>query len=45
VLFHHEPEHDDGDIDAMLETARAYAKSVAPGLTIIAAAEGTTLPL
>lgn len=45
VLFHHEPEHDDGDIDAMLETARAHAKSVAPGLTIIAAAEGTTLPL
>jgi phosphoribosyl 1,2-cyclic phosphodiesterase len=45
VLFHHEPEHDDQDLDAMLEQARRYAAGVAPGLTVVAAAEGMTLTL
>jgi phosphoribosyl 1,2-cyclic phosphodiesterase len=45
VLFHHEPEHNDDDIDTMLASARAYAKDRAPGLTVVAAAEGATLSL
>ena len=45
VLFHHEPEHDDDAIDTMLADARAYAKGRAPRLTVVAAAEGTSLTL
>jgi phosphoribosyl 1,2-cyclic phosphodiesterase len=45
VLFHHEPEHDDDDIDSMLADARAYAKDRAPRLTVVAAAEGSSLRL
>ncbi len=45
VLFHHEPEHDDHDVDEMLATARRYARDTAPALTVIAAAEGMTLTL
>jgi phosphoribosyl 1,2-cyclic phosphodiesterase len=45
VLFHHEPEHDDRDVDGMLEGARRYAARVAPSLSVIAAAEGMTLRL
>jgi phosphoribosyl 1,2-cyclic phosphodiesterase len=45
VLFHHEPEHDDGDIDALLVGARSYAAGRSPGLTVDAAMEGMTLTL
>jgi phosphoribosyl 1,2-cyclic phosphodiesterase len=40
ILFHHEPEHDDGAIDRLLADTRAYAARVAPGLQVEAAAEG-----
>ncbi|MEO8226232.1 MAG: MBL fold metallo-hydrolase [Gemmatimonadota bacterium] len=45
VLFHHEPEHDDIAIDAMLDAARRYARQTAPTLVVDAAAEGTTISL
>lgn len=44
-LFHHEPEHDDQAIDRMLAEARAYARRIAPGLAVEAAAEGLRLEL
>ena len=40
ILFHHEPEHDDGAIDRLLADTREYAGRVAPGLQVEAAAEG-----
>lgn len=40
ILFHHEPEHDDGAIDDLLADTRKYAARVAPGLQVDAAAEG-----
>jgi phosphoribosyl 1,2-cyclic phosphodiesterase len=45
VLFHHEPENDDGDIDALLVGARSYAAVHAPGLLVDAAMEGMSLTL
>jgi phosphoribosyl 1,2-cyclic phosphodiesterase len=40
ILFHHEPEHDDGAIDRLLADTREHAGRVAPGLQVDAAAEG-----
>ncbi|HEY7682860.1 MAG TPA: MBL fold metallo-hydrolase [Gemmatimonadales bacterium] len=45
LLFHHEPEHEDGDIDALLIEARSYAAARAPKLTVEAAMEGMSLSL
>lgn len=45
VLFHHEPEHDDGDIDALLSGARSFAAVHAPALLVDAAMEGMSLTL
>jgi phosphoribosyl 1,2-cyclic phosphodiesterase len=45
VLFHHEPEHDDEMVDRLLADARAYARDVAPKLTVEAAVEGAGLTL
>ena len=45
VLFHHEPEHDDTTIEALLAGARRYAAVRVPGLTVDAAMEGMTLTL
>ncbi|MGE0352617.1 MAG: MBL fold metallo-hydrolase [Gemmatimonadales bacterium] len=45
VLFHHEPENDDDEIDRMLEEARVDARAAAPGLTVEAAREGMRLNL
>ena len=45
VLFHHEPEHDDGDIDALLVGARRLAAAKAPRLSVSAAMEGMSLTL
>lgn len=45
VLFHHEPEHDDGAVDALVIGARSFAASRAPGLTVEAAMEGMSLTL
>ena len=45
LLFHHEPEHDDAAMDALLVEARAYAAGAAPGLVVDAAAEGLTIAL
>ncbi len=45
VLFHHEPEHDDAAIDALVEGARRYAKQRAPKLAVEAAMEGMALTL
>ncbi|MBA3260274.1 MAG: MBL fold metallo-hydrolase [Gemmatimonadales bacterium] len=45
VLFHHEPEHDDDAIDRLLDQTRAFARQVAPGLEVDAAAEGLELAL
>lgn len=43
VLFHHDPLHHDGQIDAMLAMARQRARGA--GLTITAAQEGETVEL
>jgi phosphoribosyl 1,2-cyclic phosphodiesterase len=45
VLFHHEPEHDDAAIDALLIGARGNAAVHAPGLAVDAAMEGMALTL
>jgi phosphoribosyl 1,2-cyclic phosphodiesterase len=45
VLFHHEPEHDDVQIDRMLADARAHARQVAPGMVVDAAVEGMTIAI
>lgn len=42
TLFHHDPEHDDGQVDALLAMARAAAPE---GLTVSAAREGWTVTL
>ncbi len=39
ALFHHDPDHDDAQVDALVELAR----TTAPALMIGAAAEGTTI--
>ncbi len=45
VLFHHEPEHDDAAIDALLAGAKVYAARHAPRLAVDAAMEGMALTL
>jgi hypothetical protein len=45
ILFHHEPEHDDDALDALLDDTRAYAARVAPALQVEAATEGMELLL
>jgi ribonuclease BN (tRNA processing enzyme) len=45
LLFHHEPEHIDSDIDALLVGARSFAAVHAPGLLVDAAMEGMSLTL
>ncbi len=45
ILFHHEPEHDDDALDRLLEDTRGHASRTAPGLEVVAAAEGMELPL
>jgi len=42
ALFHHDPDHDDGQIDALIAMARAAAPE---GLTVSAAREGWTVTL
>ncbi|MEO7986052.1 MAG: MBL fold metallo-hydrolase [Gemmatimonadales bacterium] len=45
LLFHHEPEHADEALDAMLADTREYARRVAPSLAVDAAAEGASFSL
>jgi len=45
VLFHHEPEHDDKEMDALLAAARKFAKKRAGRLEVIAAQEGVKVTL
>jgi phosphoribosyl 1,2-cyclic phosphodiesterase len=45
VLFHHDPEHDDAAIDALLRDACDYGRVAAPGLEIVAARDGLSLIL
>ena len=45
VLFHHRPEHDDDDVDAMLEKAQATADHLGSTLEVVAAHEGLELTL
>jgi ribonuclease BN (tRNA processing enzyme) len=42
ALFHHDPDHDDGQVDGLLAMARAAAPA---GLTVSAAREGWTVSL
>jgi phosphoribosyl 1,2-cyclic phosphodiesterase len=45
VLFHHDPEHDDATIDALLRDACDYARGIAPALEVVAACDGLGLTL
>jgi len=45
VLFHHEPEHDDGHLDTILAEARRQAKARGGSAEILAAQEGMRLTL
>src|SRR5438445_12071887 len=45
VLFHHEPEHGDADVDGMLTAARREANARGKPAEVMAAQEGTTLTL
>jgi phosphoribosyl 1,2-cyclic phosphodiesterase len=45
VLFHHEPEHDDGALDLLVRDTRDYAAKVAPKLEVEAAVEGLRFSL
>jgi phosphoribosyl 1,2-cyclic phosphodiesterase len=45
VLFHHDPEHDDATVDALLRDACGYARGVAPSLEVVAAHDGLRLNL
>ena len=45
LLFHHEPEHADEALDAMVADTREYAHRVAPSLVVDAAAEGASFSL
>ncbi len=45
ILFHHEPEHDDTDLDQLVADTRKYAAQVAPGLVVEAAVEGLRFSL
>lgn len=45
ILFHHEPEHNDNDLDRLVADTREYAAEVAPGLLVEAAVEGLRFSL
>jgi phosphoribosyl 1,2-cyclic phosphodiesterase len=45
VLFHHEPEHDDKAMDALLASARKFATQRGGSLDVIAAQEGMKVTL
>jgi phosphoribosyl 1,2-cyclic phosphodiesterase len=45
VLFHHEPEHDDKEMDALVAAARKSAKQREGSLEVIAAQEGMKVTL
>lgn len=45
VLFHHEPEHDDKAMDALLASARKFTKQRGGSLEVIAAQEGMKVTL
>jgi ribonuclease BN (tRNA processing enzyme) len=45
ILFHHEPEHTDDDLDRLLADTRRYAAEVMPKLEVQGAAEGMQFPL
>jgi phosphoribosyl 1,2-cyclic phosphodiesterase len=45
ILFHHEPEHDDAALDALVSDTQDYARRVAPGLLVEAAVEGLKFSL
>ena len=45
VLFHHEPEHGDEAVDALLQAARREARARGGPAEVLAAQEGTTLTL
>jgi phosphoribosyl 1,2-cyclic phosphodiesterase len=45
ILFHHEPEHNDDALDALLAATRDYACRTAPGLIVDAASEGMRFSL
>jgi phosphoribosyl 1,2-cyclic phosphodiesterase len=45
ILFHHEPEHDDAALDALVTDTQAYVRRVAPGLMVEAAVEGLKFSL
>jgi phosphoribosyl 1,2-cyclic phosphodiesterase len=45
ILFHHEPEHDDDDLDRLLEDTRAFAAREGGSLEVDAATEGMELTL
>jgi phosphoribosyl 1,2-cyclic phosphodiesterase len=45
VLFHHDPVHDDPDMDRLVQGARMYAAAKAPRLELLAASEGACLTL
>ena len=45
VLFHHEPTHDDSDLDGLLARAQALAGGRCPGLQVDAAREGMRIRL
>ena len=44
VLFHHDPDHDDTDLDRLLDEAMQCRESLGGTLELAVAAEGTTLP-
>src|SRR5438034_261367 len=45
VLFHHEPEHGDAEVDGLLTAARRAAKARGTPAEVLAAREGMTLTL
>jgi len=45
ALFHHEPTHDDDEIDRMVEYSRNRAREVGSEVDLFAAAEGHELNL
>ena len=45
VLFHHRPEHDDAEMDRLLEETQREAERIGGGVTVVAATEGMTLTL
>ncbi len=45
VLFHHEPEHGDAEVDGLLSAARRAAKARGTPAEVLAAREGMTLTL